>query len=76
MADILIRGVDKATLERLKARAQRNGRSLQSEARRLLEQAAGARGDAVEEMFEKWSRRFTGRRMARSSTLIREDRRR
>ena len=76
MADILIRGLDKTVLERLKARARRNGRSLQSELHRLLEQAAGVRGEAVEEMFERWSQRFAGRRMARSTTLIREDRRR
>ncbi len=76
MADILIRGLDKMVLERLKARARRNGRSLQSEARRLLEQSAGGGGEALEAVLEKWSQRFAGRRMARSSTLIREDRRR
>ena len=76
MPDILIRGLDTKTLDRLKARARHSGRSLQSEARRLLEQAAGISGEAVENMFDKWSQRFAGRRMARSSTLIREDRRR
>lgn len=72
MPDILIRDVDGATLVRLKRRARRHGRSLQSEAKLLIEQAAGC--DDVSELLETWERRLGGRRFASSVGLIREDR--
>ena len=37
MADVLIRNIDKNTLERLKERAARNNRSLQEELKELVE---------------------------------------
>lgn len=37
MADVLIRNIDKKTLERLKERAANNNRSLQEELRELVE---------------------------------------
>jgi plasmid stability protein len=37
MPDLLIRDVDPAMVERLKAQAKRNGRSMQAEAREILE---------------------------------------
>ena len=40
MASILVRGLDQKTIERLKARARLNGRSLQQEVKALLERAA------------------------------------
>ena len=40
MAQLLIRDLDPEDLERLKARARRDGRSLQAEAKRILQQAA------------------------------------
>lgn len=40
MPDILIRNLDEQTVKRLKQRAKRNRRSLQNEAKLLLEQAA------------------------------------
>jgi len=51
MPDVLIRGLDAKVLKRLKARAKQNGRSLQSEARLLLERAAGFGGDQIAAMF-------------------------
>ena len=74
MADILVRGLDKKTINRLKARAKRHGRFLQSEAKLALEQAAGARGEDVAAMLDGWKRTFAGRRFAPSLDLIREDR--
>jgi len=41
MPDILVRGLDVETVKRLKARAQRHGRSQQSEVKILVERAAG-----------------------------------
>ena len=73
MPDILIRGVDPEALKRLKARAKRNGRSLQGEARKVLEAAAG---DSVVEILlraRQWRKKL-GRRFEDSATLIREDR--
>jgi len=40
MADILIRNVDEAAIEQLKANAKRKGRSLQEELREIIRQAA------------------------------------
>ena len=76
MSDILIRGLDKPTFERLRARARRHGRSLQSEARFVLKQAAGAQPEEVASILAGWKKRFAGRRFAGSAKLIREDRER
>lgn len=74
MPDILIRNVDEATLARLKRRAERNGRSLQSEAKLLLEQASGAEDIAA--IIAGWQERLAGREFSPSAELIREDRER
>jgi plasmid stability protein len=76
MPDILVRGLDPDSLKRLKARARRHGRSLQSEARLVLEQAAGTSAEEIGDMLERWRVRFAGRRLAGSSALVREDRER
>lgn len=74
MSDILIRDLDPETIRRLKAQAKRNGRSLQSEARLLVERAVGTGGDHLEEMLDRWRRRFAGRKFSSSARIIREDR--
>ena len=74
MPDILIRNVERQTLMRLKRRAQRHGRSLQSEAKLLLEQAAGS--DDVKAMLESWQGRLSGRQFGNSADLVHEDRER
>ena len=74
MPDIVIRGVNAETIKRLKARARRNGRSFQSEVRRLLQQGAGAGGEEIVEMLDHWNRHFAGRKLANSAKLIREAR--
>lgn len=76
MPDILIRNIDPEKLERFKARAKRNGRSLQSEAKLLIEMAATEKSkDEVLEIASKWRKRFAGRKFSTSSVdLIREDR--
>jgi len=43
MAQVLVRNLDKKTVDRLKARARRNGRSLEAELRVILEREAEAR---------------------------------
>ena len=74
MADILVRGLTAKTVERLKARAKQHGRSLQGEAKLVLERAAG--GEAVAAMLGKWRKRLGGRKFASSAKLVREDRNR
>jgi plasmid stability protein len=73
MTDILIRGVDAKTLKGLKTRAKRNGRSLQSEVKTILETSMGptlAESVARAAMWrKKWGRKFSD-----SALLIREDR--
>ncbi len=75
MPDILVRGLDPRTLRRLKERARRHGRSLQGEAKLLLEQAVDTGAQKIRAMLDDWKKRFDGRRFAGSAVLIREDRR-
>jgi hypothetical protein len=48
MAQVLIRNLDRKTVDRLKARARRNGRSLEAELRLILEREARAAGRVAE----------------------------
>jgi plasmid stability protein len=76
MPDILVRDIDPEKLELLKARAKKNGRSLQSEAKLLIEKAAEERtNEEVLALLETWKKQFSGRKFSISSVdLIREDR--
>ena len=74
MPDILVRGLNAKAVKQLKARAKQNGRSLQGEAKLLLERAAGADTAEVAALLGKWKNRFAGRSLAGSMDLIREDR--
>ncbi len=77
MPSILIRGLDKKTIERLKAKAKRNGRSLQGEAKRVLEEAAGQiRWEEVRQGFAKLRQEFGDRKFPSAVEMIREDRER
>jgi len=78
MSDILVRGLNSQTVKRLKARAKRNGRSLQGEVKVVLEQSAGADADVAEivRTVSRWQKRFSGRKLVPSVDLIREDRER
>ena len=75
MAQLLVRDLDIETINRLKERAKLYHRSLQGEAKLILEEAAGritmeeARGVA-----EKWQRKLKGRFFSDSVSLLREDR--
>ena len=76
MPDILIRGVRAETIQRLKLRAKRNRRSLQGEAKLLIEQGGGCRHEEIAAILDLWQRRFGDRKLVRSTGLIREDRKR
>ncbi len=79
MADILLRGLSKSTVDRLKRRAKKNGRSLQSELKTMLDREARAQSidDAIERAREiRSSMPESGEGAADSVELIREDRER
>jgi plasmid stability protein len=75
MASVLVRDLDPAVIERLKARAEEHGRSLQKELKAVLEQAA-AQGTWSEarSSIERVRKRFAGREFSDSTELIREER--
>ena len=77
MADILVRNLAPQTVKRLKTRARQHGRSLQGEAKIVLEQAAWLSPAQIAAMLERWQKHFAGRKFSSSSAeLIREDRER
>jgi plasmid stability protein len=74
MPDLLIRDLSQETLVHLKARAAKNGRSLQAELQELLEQTAvSERKDWVQPAAEIRAR-TAGRPHSDSAELIAEDR--
>lgn len=75
MAHVLIRNVDDSTVDTLKQRAKRHGRSLSAEVRTILKDVASA-PDGWAVQVEKVRALFDGRRFSDSSELIREDRER
>ena len=76
MAQILVRDVDVAMLEQLKAQARRHGRSLQGEVKVILLEAThlSLRGAVI--VSARWQKRFAGHNFSDSARLIREDRNR
>jgi plasmid stability protein len=73
---ILIRDLNKETIKQLKKRAAANGRSLQAEAKEIIER--GARHKTFEELRSQLESlaRSSGHQKTNSADLIREDRRR
>ncbi len=74
MAEVLVRDLDSDTVERLKSRAKRHGRSLQGEAKAILEAAATYSMEEARQVTRQWRQRLTGQIHGDSSDLIREDR--
>jgi plasmid stability protein len=75
MAQLLVWDLDDAAVARLKERARRNRRSLQAEAKAVLEAAAPLyTRDETLEVLRAWQERFRGEPMSDSAELIREDR--
>jgi len=74
MPSILVRDLDKETIKQLKKRAAANGRSLQAEAKEIIERSA------YQKTFEQLRReaemlaKKSGRQKTDSVDLIREDR--
>jgi len=76
MARILIRGLDDSVVAWLAARAAKAGRSVEDEARAVLEQAATLSPKAAQKALADFRKRFGGREFSDSAELIREDRER
>ena len=76
MAQILVRDINCKVVQRLKVRAKMHGRSLQSEAKMVLERAAGYSLAEALIAAQKVRKSLGRRKLADSSELIREDRQR
>ncbi len=74
MAQILIRNLDKATIERLKLRAAQSGRSLQTEVKMILDQAAHVDLQTARLTAARIREKLRGRRTSDSVDLLREER--
>ena len=75
MPEILVRGLDREIIDRLKRRARASGRSLQQEVKAILEQSASTLTVAeMRRLSQAWKRRLAGRTVTDSADLIREDR--
>jgi len=73
MSQLLVRDLDPAVVERLKQRAKRHRRSLQGEAKAILE-AAVLSMDGARKLAAQWRRHLEGAIAGDSAELIREDR--
>jgi len=77
MAQILVRDLDENVVERLKDRAKKSGRSLQSEVKLILEEAAlepKMNMATARRIAEEFHARFKGRKFPDTVELLREDR--
>lgn len=75
MAEILVRGLEVKVVDRLKKRAKANGRSLQAEAKGILEQAATVLDlDEAREAIMRLRKKLGRRRMPDSTIDLRKDR--
>jgi len=74
MPQLLVRDLDAEIVERLKQRACRHGRSLQGEAKAILQAAATYSMSEAENVAQEWQRRLAGEAYSDSADAIREDR--
>jgi plasmid stability protein len=77
MAQILVRDLEKAVVDRLKARAKKNGRSLQAEVKMILQESAKVEKvdmETARAMIDQFRLRLKGRTFSDSVELIREGR--
>ena len=77
MPSILVRNLDSKTIDRLKAHAVEHGRSVQAEAKAIIERSVHAYTMAeFRRAAERMRRKLSARKHSDSAELIREDRRR
>lgn len=76
MPQVLVRDIEPAVVERLKERAQKNGRSLEAELRAILRRASGVDMAAALAELKRIQADFAGRTFSDSTELLRADRER
>lgn len=76
MAQVVIRNIDDAVMERLRARARRKGIALERELREVLTAAASGDRAGFRVRAADFRRRLADRRHSDSTTLLRRDRQR
>lgn len=76
MSQVLVRNVDSDTLNRLKERARKHGRSLQAELRLILMQAAESDPNEFWDTAKQVREKIRGTYQTDSTELVREDRER
>ena len=76
MARVLIRDLDERTVQRLKARASRNHRSLQAELQMIVERAAAIDILESRDVAARIRKKLANRRHSDSAALLADDRRR
>ncbi|MBZ0169949.1 hypothetical protein MELA_01007 [Candidatus Methylomirabilis lanthanidiphila] len=76
MPQLSVRNLNEETIKRLKALAKQHGRSLQGQAKIVLEEAAMLPANEISAIVEKWQRQFAGKRFSDSTRILREDRQR
>jgi len=74
MAQLLVRNLEKDTIERLKMRAKQHDRSLQGEVKLILQNAAKLSMAEAANIARDWQKRLAGRKFTDNAILIREDR--
>jgi len=74
MAQLLVRNLEKETIERLKMRAKQHDRSLQGEVKLILQNAAKLSMAEAANIARDWQKRLAGRKFTDNAILIREDR--
>jgi len=74
MPDVLVRGVDNEILTKLKKRAERNGRSLQTELVEVFNSLAESEPLSDADVAAQIKRSLRGRSFSDSSLSLREDR--
>lgn len=76
MTKLVVRDLNPDVVARLEVRAQSHGRSLEAEAKAILEAAAPLTRKESYQVALESQRRFAGRVMSDSAELLREDRER
>jgi plasmid stability protein len=76
MAQILVRDLSPDIVDRLKDRAERNGRSLQGEVKVILESAATLSMAEARRLSQQLRKSLEGQMTSDSADLLREDRER
>lgn len=74
MSQILVRNLEVDTVEKLRLRAKRHGRSLQSEAKQILTKSAGMNAGQAQKAAKLWHKELAGRRFPDTAGLLRQDR--